>query len=228
MDAILFTCSLISTALAAAAAVRLAWKRGALAGLIRPILDRVNSIAERRRAKRADAQLPEALALLANALKAGLALPQAIELAASEVAAPLGREFALVVAEQRLGRDLDEALGLMRERLQTEDVALFVQSVEVLRRTGGNLIRTFSALSRTIEQRRRIAERVRSLTSQGVAQGVTLLALPWVLVAALSVLAPEFMDPMFQTRLGIMLLMIAVILECLGALWLRSIVVIKV
>ena len=177
---------------------------------------------------RADAQLADATALLGNALKAGLSFAQALSLAAAEVPAPLGEELARAAGEQRLGRTIEESLATLEARLPTEDVGLFVQSVEVLRRTGGNLIETFTQLSATIEERRRVAEKIRTLTAQGVAQAVVLLLLPWALALALHLLSPEFVAPLFTTRLGLVLLGVVALLEGVGALWLRKIVVVRV
>ncbi|MBN1283558.1 MAG: type II secretion system F family protein [Proteobacteria bacterium] len=182
----------------------------------------------RRRARRADEQLPEALVMLCNALKAGLSLQQAVKLAASELAPPLGEELARIEAEQGAGKDFDSAFASLSERVPTEDASLVTQSVEVLRRTGGNLVQTFSSLAKTIEQRRRVKGRVDSLTAQGRAQAAVLLLLPWGLAAALAVLAPEFMRPMCSTRLGIALMIFALLLEAAGGLWLMRIAAIKV
>lgn len=73
-----------------------------------------------------------------------------------------------------------------------------------------------------------MADRVSALTSQGVAQAITLLMLPWLLCAALCVLAPDFVEPLYSTRLGTCLLVMALLMEGAGAAWLRKIVVIKI
>jgi len=185
-------------------------------------------IAHRRRMKGADEQLPDALSLMGNALRAGLALPQAMEMAAIELRPPFGDEMKRALAQVKQGRTIEESLALLEKRLPTDDVGLFVQSVEVLRRAGGNLIETFAALSTAIEERRRVAERIRALTAQGIMQAAILLALPWSLAAALQLLAPEFIAPLFHTRLGWALLAATAMLEAIGALWLRKVVVIRV
>ncbi len=197
----------------------------ALAGPVAKVLLRAM---HRRRMARADAQLSDALSLMGSALKAGLALPQALEMAAIEMSPPLGDEMKRMLAQLKLGRTVDDAFATLAQRLPTDDVALMVQSVEVLRRTGGNLIETFATLSSTIEERRRVTDRISAITMQNVMQAIILLALPWGLAAALGLLAPEFIAPLFQTRMGLALLAAAFVIESMGALWLRKIVMIRV
>lgn len=182
----------------------------------------------RRRVRRAEEQLPELVILVGNALRAGRAMPQALQDAAAQLPPPLGEEMGRVVGELRLGCSVEEALGDMHARLPGEEIALFVWTIAALRRSGGNLVEACATLRETIEGRRRVADRIRVLTSQGIFQGAVLLLLPWALGALLLLIAPEFVAPLLRTRLGNAFVMTAVLLEAIGALWLRRIVVIRV
>ncbi len=197
---------------------------GAVAMLVRPAV----ALRRRRRLKRIDAQLGDALVLLGNALRAGLSFAQAITLAAHEVPAPLGQEFERVAGALRLGRRTEEALEALRERAPTEDVTLFVQTVTILRRSGGNLIETFERLAATIEARRRVGQRLQTLMANNAVQGAVLLLMPWLLAGALAMVAPEYLLPLISTRLGNLFMAVAVMLELIGGLWLRRIVSIRV
>lgn len=231
MTHVIFLTVVSLAALSAAAAgffLSSRWRRLVPASILSLVAARFHSALKSQRSARADRQLPDALALMCNALKAGLALPQAVELAADLLPMPLSEDFGRVLRQLRTGRDFDSAFATLAESVPTEDMVLLVQSVDVLRRTGGNLIETFSSLAATIAQRRRVADRVSALTSQGVAQAITLLMLPWLLGAALWVLAPDFIEPLYSTRLGTCLLAMAMFMEAAGAVWLRKIVVIKI
>jgi len=182
----------------------------------------------RRRYLASDRQLPDALSLIGGAIKAGLSLPQAIEVASRELTGPLGEEIALVASKLRLGQTIEEALSFLTKRLPTEDISLVVQSVTVLRRTGGNLIETFSTLSATVEGRLAVEERISLLTAQGVYQGMMLIAMPWMLGLMLHLIAPEYLEPLYSTRLGFTFMGVGIALEILGAFWIRQIVSIRV
>ncbi|MFH1830378.1 MAG: type II secretion system F family protein [Pseudomonadota bacterium] len=188
----------------------------------------INRLWRTRRTSRADAKLPDALALMRSALKAGLSMPQAIDMAGKELGGVLGEEMSRASSQIKLGNTVDEALSSLEARVPSEDIALFVRSIEVLRRTGGNLVESFDTLIETIDERKRVADKVRSLTAQGVTQAITLLALPWFMALALHLLAPDFIEPLFSTSTGKKLLLFALFLELLGALWLKKIVRIRV
>lgn len=181
----------------------------------------------RRRMSKIDNQLPDALALLGNALRAGLSLPQAMEMAAVEMKPPLGDELLRSISQLKLGRTVEEALAVLSARVPTEDVTLLVQSVEVLRRTGGNIAQAFAALAGTIEGRLKVTNRIRVLTAQGIYQGIMLLAMPWALCVLLHLIAPEYTEPLFKTRLGNLFVGFGILLEVAGALWLKRIVLIR-
>lgn len=210
------------------AGIALPSRTAAALAIAAPLVSSALSFVRKRRMARADRQLPDALALLANALKAGLALPQALEMASTELPAPIGAEFRRALAHVKLGRTVEEALSVLARRLPTDDVGLVVQSIEVLRRTGGNLVETFGTLAQTVESRLRVEERIRVLTAQGAAQGAMLLAMPWLLSAGLAAVAPEYLSPLLTTRLGLMLIAVGVVMEGVGAMWLRRIAVIRV
>lgn len=177
---------------------------------------------------KADRQLPDALLLLSGALKAGLALSPALEMASLELRAPLGGELARAVSQIKLGRTVEEALNSLGERLVTDDVALVVQSIEVLRRTGGNLCESFRTLADTIESRLAVEERIRVITFEALVQAAVLLAMPWVLVAGLWLIAPSFVMPLLNTKLGVVFLLGALLLEAIGATWLKKIIIVRV
>ena len=186
------------------------------------------NILRSRYVSRVNSELPDLLSLLIMSLKAGVSLPKALEVASVELSEPIRSELAVVVAQLKLGSTMEEALSVFVKRVPTDDVALIVQSAEILRRTGGNLVQTFELLAETIEERRKVEKKIRVLTSQGIYQGIMLLAMPWFLGGALSVIAPEYIDPLLNTKLGIVFVLMGILLEVLGALWLWKIVVIRV
>jgi tight adherence protein B len=188
----------------------------------------IRTYLRRRRSQRAEAQLADALVMMRGSISAGFTIVQAIGTAASELDGPLGEEFKGMSARMKLGASVDDALATLLKNVPCEDVDLFVTAVTILRRTGGNMGECFGKLIETIERRRRVASRVRSLTAQGIAQALILLALPWFMMLALHLLAPAFIAPLFDTGSGHLALAGVVVFETAGALWLRKIVVIKV
>jgi len=193
-----------------------------------PVARLILKLIRRKRLKAADAGLPAALVFFMNGLKAGLAFPQVIEMAAAELGSPLGPEFKRVSELMKEGQTVEEALEVFSRRLPTEDIQLFVQSIEILRRTGGNLVETMGILIDMIDGRNRVQKKIGTATTQGRFQAYMLLAMPWMLGIVLYSVAPDYMEPLLTGRLGTLIIIAGTFLEITGALWMWRIVDIRV
>ena len=130
------------------------------------------------RARRFRAQLVETLFILSSSLRAGLSLTQAFEQLESELGAPASQEFGLMMKAHRLGRTLDDALSGLNERMPSNDLTLITTAVMVARETGGDVTKIFSQLIATVRERRKLQDRVRTLTLQGRLQAYIMSVLP--------------------------------------------------
>lgn len=173
-------------------------------------------------------QLVDALTMLASALRSGLSLPQSLDMVGREMPNPMSQELALVLKEQQMGRSLDEALEALATRVPSEDLGLVVNSVLILRETGGNLAETFDTIVYTISERDKVRGKIKTLTAQGVAQGMILTAMPFVLAWVLYLINPDYMRPLFTTALGWVMLGFMGLLLTIGGLMIRKIVSIDV
>jgi tight adherence protein B len=182
----------------------------------------------RRRIRRFEAQLTEALLQVANALRAGLALPQALEQAGREADAPLHQEFGLFTKEVKLGVPVEEALGGLASRVGSEDLELVVTAANIARQLGGNLAETFETIAETIRERFRLEGRIAALTSQGKLQGLVVAALPLAVGLFLGAYRPDLIGPMFESAFGYVLVSAIALLQAIGFLLVRRIVTIDV
>lgn len=182
----------------------------------------------RRRRRRFEAQLPEAVLALASQLRAGLALGQALNVLAEHQPAPLGQELTLVLRRHRLGLTLDAALAELPARVRSRDAETFVAALRIARESGAGLADALQRLGDTLRRRRIIEDRIRALTAQGRIQGVVVSLLPAVLVLALLLLEPEATGRLFSTPAGWAALATVVALEIAGWLLIRRIVNIDV
>jgi len=182
----------------------------------------------KRRLKRFDTQLTEALQQMANSLRAGLTLPQAIEHVGRESAAPLGQEFGLFVKEVKLGVSVEDGLVAMAERVKSEDLELVVTSTNIARQLGGNMAEMFETTAATIRERFRLEGKIKSLTSQGKLQGFIVALLPLGVGLAFNWVRPDLVQPMFDGWFGYVVVAIIAILEAIGFVIIRKIVSIDV
>jgi tight adherence protein B len=180
------------------------------------------------RIKKFEEQFPEALDLLARALRAGHAFQTSLGMVADELAEPVGPEFKKTFDQQNFGLPLKECLFEMADRVPLLDVRFFATAVTIQRETGGNLAEILNNLAHVVRERFKILRQVRVHTAHGRFTAFVLLSLPAVLAIALSMLNPEHMAPLFHERMGQMALMTAMVMQAVGFVWIQKVIKIEV
>ena len=181
-----------------------------------------------KRLRAFEEQFPEALDLIARALKAGHAFATGLKMAADELDEPVGPEFRKTFDEQNFGLPLKDALENLTLRLPILDVRFFATAVLIQRETGGNLSEILENLAHVVRERFKILRQVRVYTAHGRLTGYVLLALPAVLGIALSFINPDHMNMLFRERMGQILLMVAMGMQIAGYIWIKQVVKIEV
>jgi len=181
-----------------------------------------------RRFREFEKHFPEALDLLARAVRAGHAITTGLEMVGKEMADPVAGEFRTTFEEQNFGLPLRDALLNLTERIPLLDVRFFVTAMLIQKETGGNLAEILDNLSRVIRERFRIRGEVRIRTAQGRMTAGILIALPPLMMFLLNTLNPTYMKPLFTETLGHWMLLIAGTLQLVGSIILWKIVHIEV
>ncbi len=181
----------------------------------------------RKRQMLFEQQLGDALLVLSNGLRAGFSFPQALENVARDLPDPIGGEFRQINRELFLGVDLEQALTKSAEKMKSMDMKLLTTAVVVQRQVGGNLAEILDTISKTIRDRLSIKRSVRTLTAQGRISGKVIGAIPLFLLAAISLMNPEYMKPFYNTGLGHAMAAVSLMLEGVGFLVINRIVNIK-
>jgi len=151
-----------------------------------------------RRRKAFEAQLPEALSLIASSLSAGHTFLRAIQMMCEESEPPMSEEFARVVHETHLGDTVVDALERMAVRLEIRDLQWVVQAIRIQQTVGGKLADLLHTLADFIRAREEIRREVQVLTAEGRISAWVLAALPVFLLFAVQVVSPGYMAPLFK------------------------------
>lgn len=181
-----------------------------------------------KRIKAYSLQMVDGLQLLANGLRAGLSVPQSLGMVVDELPPPLSQEFNLILQQNRIGVPLDECFEGLTQRVPTEDNDMFVASVNILRETGGNLAETFDTIVEVIRERVRLQQKIDTYVAQGMFQGYTIFAMPYLLGAVYAISDPASMAPLVTHPIGIIMLLLAIGLSLAGLFVILKIVKIKV
>lgn len=181
-----------------------------------------------RRMRQFEEQFPEALDLLSRALRAGHAFQTAMGMVGEEIKPPVGPEFKKTFDQQNFGLPLRDALNQLAERMPIMDVRFFVTAVLIQRETGGNLAEILDNLSHVVRERFKVLRQVRVHTAHGRFTAFVLLSLPPVLAAAMTVLNPDHMQPLFHEHMGAVMLVGALVMQTIGFFWIRKVIKIEV
>jgi tight adherence protein B len=182
----------------------------------------------KKRLKRFEAQLPDALIMVSGAMRAGASLNGAMEGLVKEQPAPISQEFELLLKEQRIGVDFEVSLKSMEERIPLQDFAMLVTALRINREVGGNIAETIESLSETLRRKAMMEGKIESLTAQGKLQGIVMTGLPILLGTLLNFIEPEAMEKLWTTTIGWIVLTIIVVMEIMGYIMIKKITSIDV
>jgi len=177
-----------------------------------------------RRILKLEIQLPDAIDLIARAVRAGHPLSEGLRMASEEAPDPLASEFRITFEEQKFGLPFEEALLGLGDRVEVVDIRILITAILVQREVGGNLSEILEQISETMRARFSLKRQVRVYTAQGRMSGYTLAALPIFVGLLITLINPDYMQTLFQETLGRAMLATAAVLQMIGFLWIRRIV----
>ena len=181
-----------------------------------------------KRFKEFERQLPEALDLMARALRAGHAFSVGMKMIGDEFSDPIGPEFSRTVEEISFGIDVPQAMGNLNERVISTDLKFFVTALVVQRETGGNLAEIIEAISRLIRQRFELLGRVKALSAEGRMSGIILFCMPIVMGGVLWFLNEPYIRILIEDEIGRIMALASGLLMVVGAYVMKNMCDIKV
>lgn len=180
--------------------------------------------AEQIRLKQFELQLPDALAIIANAIRSGFSLLQAMDVVSREMPNPIAKEFGLILRETRVNIPLEESLGSLVRRVKSDDLDLMVTAILIQRQVGGNLSEVLDKIGGTIKERIRMQGEIRTLTTQGRVSGWVVSLLPLVLALLFQVVSPGYLNPMFSHPLGWVMIGAGLTMQFIGIMIIRNMI----
>jgi tight adherence protein B len=180
-----------------------------------------------RRLKAFEDQLADVLITLAAALKAGHSFKQGLQTIVDEGNPPASKEFQRVLTEGRLGRPIELGLADMSERLGSKNFDFVITAVKIQQQVGGSLAGLIDMVADTVRQRQQFIRKVKGLTAMGRAGAYTLVALPFFIALAITVINPTYMEPLYHSKTGHMLIYSGLAMIAFGSLILKKIVSFK-
>jgi tight adherence protein B len=178
----------------------------------------------KRRLRAFEDQLPDLLITIAASLKAGHSFKQGLQAVVDEGQPPADQEIKRVLTETALGRPMDDALAEMAERVGSKNFEFAITAVTIQRQVGGSLATLFDMVADVVRQRQQYARKIRALTAMGRMSAYTLIGIPFFIAGMVTLLNRSYMNPLYFTSAGHMLIIMALVMMAIGSLVLKKIV----
>ena len=172
--------------------------------------------------------LPEALDMIVRGVKSGLPVAETVVVVSEEMEGVIAYEFTRVTEDARIGMTLEAALWASAERLNTPEFKFFVVVLTVQRETGGNLAEALGNLSNVLRSRKLMEAKIKALSAEAKASAYIIGSLPFLVMGAVKMASPDYLDPLFTTQMGNFILIGAGMWMGTGILVMRKMIQIKV
>jgi tight adherence protein B len=177
-----------------------------------------------RRVKKFTESFPDAMDIITRGIKSGLPVHDSLRIIGAEAPEPLAGEFKRMVEGLGMGVSVDQALEKMYERMPTPEVRFFAIVLAIQQKTGGNLAEALGNLSTVIRARKLMREKIKALSGEAVASAFIIGCLPPGVVIMISMLAPDYMAPLFTDRRGNLMLLAGGFWMSLGVFAMRKMI----
>lgn len=178
----------------------------------------------KRRKKKFTSQFADAVDVIVRGVRSGLPVGECLNIIARESPDPVGLEFRQITEGQRLGLTLDEALQRALDRMPTAELKFFAIVLNIQQQTGGNLAETLSNLSRVLRDRKKMAAKIRTMSSEARSTAMIIGSLPFGMCGLLFLTSPDYIMFLFTDKIGHMLIGAGLTLMLLGSLIMKKMV----
>ncbi len=178
--------------------------------------------------KRIDNELLRAVIVINNAFKSGKSTMQSLEAASYDLPEPIRSEFYKMYQEMKYGLGIETVFDRFSKRIDLEEIKYISSSLAILNKTGGNIIKVFDSIEKTLFDKKKLKEELKNMTASSNLVVKLLMVVPPIFVLVIYILNPSYFDPFFETNLGLVLLGLIVIMFAIYIWVLQKILKVKV
>ena len=156
----------------------------------------------KRRVNKFTKEFANAVDIIVRGIKSGLPVSECLKIIATESPEPVAGLFLEIVESQNLGLTLEVSLERAQEQIKTPELQFFTIVLIIQGQTGGNLADTLANLSGILRDRKKMADKVKSLSSEAKSSAGIIGSLPFLMTGLLYLVNPEYLTPLFTADLG--------------------------
>ena len=177
--------------------------------------------------KKIENDLLDAITIMNNAFKAGMSIIQAIDLVHKELQGPISKEFKKISTELSYGIDIETAFKRFADRIKISEAVYLTSSLSVLNKTGGNIIKVFESVKKTMYSKKKLENELKSLTSSSRFIMWVLIFVPVAFVIFIATINRGYFKPMFENPIGILITLLILIIYVMYIFTVRRIMKVR-
>lgn len=181
-----------------------------------------------RKRKRIEDDLLKAIIIMNNAFNSGKNIMQAAGIVKDTLDGPIQDEFKKIYLDITYGLDLDLVFNRFYERVKLEDAKYITTSLSLLNKTGGDIVKVFSLIEKSIFQKKNLKNELHSLTASSRFVFKLLAILPFLFGLMIFILNPSYFKPLVSSIVGIIILIITSLLYILYMVIIRKVLEVKI
>ena len=166
----------------------------------------------------------QAIIIMNNAFKSGRSIIQAVELVSTELKGPISEEFKKIALEISFGLDIEVAFKRFSSRVKLEEATYLTAALSITNKTGGNIIRVFDSIEKTLFNRKKLKLELKSLTGSSRIIMYVLIFMPLLFVIVISIINSTYFLPLFASPIGLILIFIMIIIYITYIIVVRKII----
>lgn len=187
----------------------------------------INFLRKRRQKKFVD-EFSNAIDVIVRGVKSGLPVNESLKIIARESPRPVSDEFHMLTEAMRIGMTMEQALERMHDRMPLPEVNFFGIVLLIQQKTGGNLAEALGNLATVLRSRKMMEGKIKALSAEAKASAYIIGSLPFLVMGAVKVASPDYLDPLFTERVGNFILIAAGLWMLTGVLVMKKMIQIKV
>lgn len=154
------------------------------------------------------AQFREAAGIVGGYISAGYSVENAFGAAAGQLEGLYGKdaditiEFVIIRNGVSINRPVNELLSDFAERSGTEEIRSFAEVFSIAGKNGGSLTDIIERTTCVIREKMEVAEEIGNITASKRFEQKIMLLIPFFLIVYLDISNPGFLDPLYRTAAG--------------------------
>ena len=170
----------------------------------------------------------KAIIIMNNSFKSGLSIMQAIYIVSTELTGPISEEFKKMYIDLSFGLNMEVVFERFTKRIDTKEARYITTSLNVLNKTGGNIVQVFASVERNSFTRKKLQEELGALAASANAIFKILVVIPILLFVGIFLLNPTYFVPLFTDPIGIFILIVIILIYILYIIIIRRVMKVKV